>query len=361
MKFRKRYKYGIVLLAVLCINIGLIIFNLPFGISLIVLEFLALISLIVFLVLNILVKHTNWYRNLFAYTSQMCTNLGYRDYLVRNLDIVNVGSNPARFAFHYEDVLGENWSTGNQGLDMDFEILKYRHSFIKKGGVVLLPLVAFSGVSGYLRNKPQYTGTRYYAKFAKTLDPMQASLIPEVNKANKMVRFPLLVEPKAIKYLILDEQPDNRLMIDSMSLMYPQLLEDARHMMESWLEEFGMKSIDMPLSEDLKKGIDISVRTIRDMIDFLVERKLKPVIILTPMSEPLQSLFTEDVKKKLIYDFIEKINRPDVQFLDYSNDKDLQNPELYFNCLFMNLHGRKLFTKRVLNDLGIKNKINKAM
>lgn len=311
------------------------------------------ISLIMIIILNESLKHTNWYKNIFIYTNQMCSNLGYRDYLVRNLDIVNVGSNPARFAFHYGAVLGENWSTGNQGLDMDFEIIKYRHSFIKKGGVVLLPLVAFSGVSGYLKNKPQYNGTRYYAKFAKTLDPMQASLIPEVSNANKMVRFPLLVEPKAIRYLILDEQPDNRLMIDNMPLMYPQLLEDARHMMESWLKEFDMKSIDAPLSEELKKGMDISVRTIKEIINFLVERELKPVIILTPMSEPLQNYFTEDVKRKLIYDFVEKINRPDVQFLDYSNDKDLQNPELYFNCLFMNLHGRKLFTKRVLNDLTI--------
>lgn len=355
MKFRKRYKYGLALLVVLCINIGVFLFSLLLGIILLVIEFLAITCLIVFWGLNILVKHTNWYRNLFAYTSQMCTNLGYRDYLVRNLDIVNVGSNPARFAFHYEGILGENWSTGNQGLDMDFEILKYRHSFIKKGGVVLLPLVAFSGVSGYLRNKPQYTGTRYYAKFAKTLDPMQASLIPEVNNANKMVRFPLLIEPKAIRYLILDEQPDNRLLIDNMPLMYPQLLEDARHMMESWLEEFDMKSIDSPLSEELKTGMDISARIIREMIDFLVERELKPVIILTPMSEPLQSYFTVEVKRKLIYDFVEKINRPDVKFMDYSNDKELQSQDLYFNCLFMNLHGRKLFTQRVLNDLGIKN------
>ena len=221
--------------------------------------------------------------------------------------------------------------------------------------MVLLPLVAFSGVSGYLRNKPQYTGVRYYAKFAKTLDPMQANLIPEVRNANKMVRFPLLVEPRAIRYLILDEQPDSRLMIDDMPLMYPQLLEDARHMMESWLDEFDMKSIDAPLSEELKKGMDISVRIIREMIDFLVERELRPVIILTPMSEPLQSFFSEDVKKKLIYDFVDKIDRPSIQFLDYSKDKDLQNPELYFNCLFMNLHGRKIFTQRVLKDLSIIN------
>lgn len=359
MKLRKRYKYGLALSVVLCINVLLIVYCLPWGIALIVAEFLFITSLLVFGGLNILVKHTNWYRNLFAYTNQMCTNLGYRDYLIRNLSVVNVGSNPARFAFHYEKVLGENWSTGNQGLDMDFEILKFRHSFIKKGGVVLLPLVAFSGVSGYLRNKPQYTGIRYYAKFAKTLDPLQASLIPEVSNANKLVRFPLLVEPKSIRYLILDEQPDNRLMIDNMPLMYPQLLEDARHMMESWLEEFGMNSIDAPLSEELKKGMDISVMTIRTMIDFLVERDLKPVIILTPMSEPLQKYFTENVKKKLIYDFIEKINRPAVQFLDYSNDKEFQNPELYFNCLFMNLKGRKLFTKQVLKDLGIYDKEEK--
>jgi len=283
----------------------------------------------------------------------MCSNVGYRDYLIRNLDVVNVGSFPARFAFHYDNILGENWSTGNQGLDMDFEILKFRHSFLKKGGVVLLPLVPFSSISGYLRNKPEFCGIKYYAKFAYTLDPIQATSIPQIRDAFKWIRYPLLYEPKSVRYVFVDDQPDTRLTVTEMRLMKPQLLEDSRKLMESWLSEFKIKSLEDPLNSELMEGMRMSVTTMQEMIDFLIERELTPVLVLTPMSEPLQQYFTEEVKQKFVYDFIKRINRPSIQFLDYSNEKKWQNPDLYFNSLFMNLNGRKLFTTQVLKDLGL--------
>lgn len=350
---RKRYKYGMALFLLLCINVLLILYATTIGIICVILEFLIVITTAIIFILNEILKHTNWYKNVFVYTNQMCSNLGYRNYLIRNLDIVNVGSNPARFGFHYENILGENWSTGNQGLDMDFEIIKFRHSFLRKGGCVLIPLVPFSSISGYLRDKPEYCSIKYYAKFAHTLDPIQASLIPSVRDARKWVRYPLLCEPKALRYLIIDESPDNRLALSEMPLMKPQLIEDARKMMESWLAEFKMKSIEEPLSDELIQGMNLSIKTMQEMIDFLLERDLKPVLVLPAMSEPLQIYFTHEVKQKLVYDFIEKINRPTVKFLDYSDEKKWQNPDLYFNSIFMNIRGRKLFTKQVLADLDL--------
>lgn len=348
---RKRYKYGLILLVLLLVDCSLLSLSLIAGIIILILELLLALFVVMGLILNKLIMRTNWYKNVFIYSDQMCSNLGYRTYLIRNLDVINVGSFPARFAFHYDGILGENWSTGNQGLDMDFEILKFRHSFLKKGGVVLIPLVPFSSVSGYLRNKPEYCGLKYYAKFAKTLDPMQVSLIPPVKDAIKWIRQPLLYEPKAIKYLLFDEQPDNRLSVSELSLMRPQLLEDARKMVESWLVEFGMKSLDEPLSESLREGMNLSIKTMQDMIDFLLERELKPVLVYTPMSEPLQNYFTDGVKQKLVYDFIDRIGRPTVTFLDYSNDNKWKDPCLYINSLFLNLKGRKQFTNQVLKDL----------
>lgn len=310
--------------------------------------------MVLFLISNEAIKHTNWYRNNFVYIKQMCSNEGYRNYLIRNLDIVNVGSNPARFAFHYDDVLGENWSTGGQGFDMDFEILKFRHSFIKKGGVVLIPLVAFSSVSGCLRKyKPQYLGNKYYAKFIKTLDWSQIRDYPERLNAVNWMRFPLKYEPKAIRYLLRDVAPDNRLAIIENPMMKPQMVEHAREFIEGWMREFDIKSLKEPLSPMLIEGMEISTKIVQEMIDFLIERELIPVIVLPPMSEPLQRYFTQDIKRLYIYDFVDRINRPQVKFLDYSEQTELQNPDLYFNSIFMNLRGRKIFTKQVLADLNL--------
>ena len=349
---KKLLKYGGTLL--LLIGIALCFVCLWLGLTIIGIVLLAASALFVLLLLNKALKQTNWYKNVFIYTKQMCSNAGYRDYLIRNLDIVNVGSNPARFAFHYDSVLGENWSTGNQGKDMDFEILKFRHSFLKRGGTVLLPIIPFSGVAGFLKeNRPEYLGVKYYAKFAHTLDHGQAYKIPECRKAFKWIKYPLFYEPKAIRYLFFDQKEDNRLCIAEQSMMRPQLIEDARHKIESWLKEFNLKSLDDELSEDLANGIDKSVKTMRSIIDYLEERELRPVIVLLPMSEPLQKYFTTNIKQRFVYDFVKKIKRPEVLFLDYSNNRDLQNPQLYFDSLFLNLRGRKLFTHQVLADLGL--------
>lgn len=339
---------------VLFIIIGiLMLFQNPLiGICFLCVELIISIVAVSFLLLNKALKQTNWYKNVFLYTKQMCSNAGYRNYLIRNLDVVNVGSNSARFAFHYDEVLGENWSTGNQGKDMDFEILKFRHSFIKKGGVVLLPITPFSGVSGFLsKYKPEYLGVKYYAKFAHTLDHCQANKIPECRNAYRWIKYPLLVEPKAIRYLFFDEEIDTRLNIAEMTMMKPQLIEDARLMVESWLKEFNLNTLRDEFSRELIEGIDISVKIMQNIIDFLLERDLKPVIVLLPMSEPLQGYFSEDIKQRFVYDYIKKIKRPNVRFLDYSVEQELQNPQLYFTSLLMNLQGRKIFTHRVLVDI----------
>ncbi len=347
---RRRYKYLAV--SIFLGSLGLMFISTWVGIMLLIIETVFLIMLLLFLALNKAVKHTNWYKNVFVYTKQMCSNAGYRDYLIRNLDVVNVGSNPARFAFHYDGVLGENWSTGNQGKEMDLEILKFRHSFIKRGGIVLLPIVPFSSVAGFLKKyKPEYLGIKYYAKFAQTLDHGQASKIPECKDAFRWIKYPLFFEPSSLRYLLFDVQPDNRLSICDQPLMMPQLIEDARHMMESWLKEFNLKTLNDSLSNELKEGIDNSVVKMQEIIDFLTDRELKPVIVLPPMAKPLQDYFTLPVKHRFIYNFIERIDRPNVPFLDYSNEKDLQDPQMYFTSLFMNLRGRKLFTRRVLKDL----------
>jgi hypothetical protein len=347
-------KLEILVLILFCAGISLCLICLWVGILILALVFILCFAVGVFVLLNAALKQTNWYKNVFVYTRQMCSNAGYRDYLIRNLEIVNVGSNPARFAFHYDDVLGENWSTGNQGKEMDFEILKFRHSFIKKGGVVLLPIVPFSSVAGYLKKyRPEYLGIKYYAKFAQTLDYGQAKNILECREAFEWIKYPLYYEKKALKYILHDVQPDTRLSIADMPLMYPQLVEGARHMMEDWLKEFNLKTIHDELTPELRDGYECSVRMMQEIIDFLVERELKPVIILPPMSAPLQAFFTEDVKQRFIYDFIESINRPKVLFLDYSNEKEFQDSQLYFSPLFMNLRGRKLFTRKVLKDLGL--------
>jgi hypothetical protein len=89
------------------------------------------------------------------------------------------------------------------------------------------------------------------------------------------------------------------------------------------------------------------------MIDFCIERNLKPVLIIPPMTKYLSCLLTDTIREIYIYSFIREANVKNIPFLDYMDDERFSDPSLYFNSFFLNLRGRKLFTKQVLKDLNI--------
>jgi hypothetical protein len=297
-------------------------------------------------------RTSNWYKNIFIYTTQFVSNEGYRDDLQRNYDIVNLGSNPARFAFFYESVPGQNWSTGTQGLVEDLEILKYYFSYIKKGGFVLVPIVPFTSISPYLKYKPAYTPVSYYSKFVKILDWYQAKTMPLFKKAYRFIRYPLLVQPKAFRYLIRDAEKDNRLCLSDQIMQLLELNNDANKWINGWMREFDIDKLTSPLTPRLKESFDESVNNLKSLISFCIERDLKPVIIIPPVTKYLSSHFTIDIREQYIYSFIRQANIQNVLFLDYFNDERFQDPQYYFNSFFLNLRGRKLFTGQALKDLG---------
>ncbi len=90
------------------------------GIVLTLLVSIFALLFISFIALNKLIRHTNWWNNQFVGIRQFVSNAGYRDNIIRNYYIVNLGSNPARFAFFYEGIKGQSWATGSQGHDMDY-------------------------------------------------------------------------------------------------------------------------------------------------------------------------------------------------------------------------------------------------
>lgn len=348
---RKMLKY--VLLAAILVVAAISVVNIVFGVILFSFYILCAILIAGGLLLNKCVKKTYWNRNLFLYTSQFVSNAGYRDNTIRNYDIVNLGSNPALFAFFYENVKGQNWSTGSQGLDMDFEILKYFHSYVREGGTVLIPIMPFTSISSCLKGNPAYSGRRYYAKFAKILDGLRINEIPELRRGKYYHRFPLLYDPKSMLHLFHDADPDIRYCISGQPMGPVELETDANGWIARWMKEFGLETLDIPLTEEWKKYFDESVERLRSMIDYCLVRNYKPVLICPPMTDYLSSKFPQKFRQAYILDFVNQGNEADVPFLDYTDCEEFKDASLYFNSFFLNLRGRKLFTRRVLKDLGL--------
>lgn len=336
------------------VAIGLFCFNKALAIVWISVCLLFVVAMAVFLILNYLVKKTNWWNNKFYYTKKFCTNAGYRTYLVRNLEMVNVGSNPALFAFNYENILGENWSTGTQGLNMDFEILKYRHSFLKKGAYVLIPFVLFSSISEYLNTKSEYRSVDYYVKYLKILDSQQILNLPKWKDVLQYNKYPLWYNFKSIKYLIRDVEPIQSKNIASQTLSLAEMQYNADSFILGWKKEFDIRNLKLSLNKTLQDAMKNTAKIVADMVDFLEERSYKPVFVFPPMSEALYQKIPHQAIQHYVYDFIKLINRPQVTFLDYINCSDLRKNEYFFNSLFMNLEGRRVFSRQILKDLKLK-------
>ena len=98
----------------------------------------AVLSVPSFLVANKLLKKTGWWKNQFLATAQF--DLHGREV---KYDVVNLGSNPSRFAFFYENVLGQSFATGSQSQAMDLAILKSYRQQITDGGTVLVAIMPF--------------------------------------------------------------------------------------------------------------------------------------------------------------------------------------------------------------------------
>ena len=317
------------------------------------LGFFAVNCAIVFLLANKMIKKTNWWKNQYLFTEQFVSNSGYRDNIVRNYDIVNLGSNPALYAFFYENVKGQSWATGSQGQDMDFEILKYFHSYLKEGATVLIPIMPFTAIAPYIKTRKEYWGLAYYTKFAKILDYSQAVKLPYGRILKRYLKYPLLYNKKAIKYIIRDTVPSNTFSISEQPLMNMQLKQDAEKWINAWKKEFKLKSLSDVFNPTWNVYYDEAIDLSKKIVDFCLERGYKPIFICVPMTKHLSSLFPDDVRKYLVSDFVAKANVHNIPFFDYTLDAELQNPNLYFNSFFLNLSGRKLFTRQVLKDLGI--------
>lgn len=354
LRLRKKY---LLILAAAFIAAGSLFINICYASIVLLLYVIIALLLSLFLIANKVLKKTNWYRNIFVHTRQFVTNAGYRHNHQRNYEIVNIGSNPAVFAFFYEDIKGQNWATGSQGPQMDFEILKYYYSYLKEGGIVLLPIVAFSSCSMYLTHyKPWWRGSVYYARFVKVLENnyQARQCIPSWKKVTGWIKYPLFFTPSAIRYIFMDVKEDTRHLITEQPMQLMELEENAKYYMDSWKREFDIKDLDAPLDEKMEKCHNECARIFADMIDFCKERGLKPYLIFPPVSSVLSGQFSDKTKETYIYSFIRKIQElSEIPFLDYMSDERFASPSLYFDSFFMNLHGRKLFTGQVLRDLGM--------
>lgn len=121
----------------------------------------------------------------------------------------------------------------------------------------------------------------------------------------------------------------------------------------NWKKEFGIESLDAPLSSINAQGQEKRIVLLSDILSFCIGRNLKPVIVIPPMHNSLSSKFTPTFRENYIYSFVKRANERNVPFLNYMDDERFHDDKYFSNSFFMSEEGAKKFTGIILKDLGI--------
>lgn len=300
---------------------------------------------------------TDWYKSFFVDIKHETypDNTWYRNHDERNFDVINLGSSGGKWAFDYTDlgIKGMNWAQQPQTLLEDFNLLRHYHSILRKGGYVLITIMPFTGLN-------KQTGIRdamMYLKIDTQCEPIQPYMYKE---ARRYAEYPILFKKPAVKALLRFLLGKDKLIVDNKPNMEcnpmseSELRQDAARWMSGWKRQFTIDDFEAPLTERNHKGREYRIGLMRQLIDFCIERDYQPVYVIPPVTEFLANKFTPKFRDIYIYDFLKQVDR-EIPLLDYSKDATLKDKDFYFNSFFMNLRGRKLFTRRVLKDLGLIN------
>ena len=301
---------------------------------------------------NRLYKHTNHYRNQFVDMYKFTGEHPSQAFTVpipHNLDVINLGSNHPKFAFDYTNtgVSGYNMAVGPQTFEYDFMVLQKYHSFLRRNGVVIIPVCPLN----FFLSK--YKSSNCIVKYYGTFDD---SMIPDfdANQKKREYQYPLIYHPKRAKFLIKDVKVDTRIELTSNPMTELQLVADGKMWVEKcWNPEFDIDIQHMkPLSEENKQAIDFNIKMVRQMIEFCLERGYKPVIAYLPVTNYLSSQFPEDFFDVYVKPFVSRaIEGYDIPQYDYFRDSRFTDAKLYINSFFMNRVGASIFTKQIILDM----------
>lgn len=302
--------------------------------------FSVLSTFLLIFALNQLFIKTNYYQNTVRQLKKFTNGVPYQ------LEVINTGSSYGKYGFDYEgaEVKGFNFALQPQSLSYDFKILKqYNHHFKKNSKVlIIIPDLAFC----FLDYVNEESNTKYY----HFLDKIYINGYTKFKYFTR-IKFPILSAKLKLWHLIKD-QPIIDLYVCNESKSYEDIKVEAKERVKEWCNEF--KLVDMKSSTSaihLKDMFNKTTVLLSEMIEFCIEKNLKPIIVVPPVSGVLNQLISKEFMETVLYKNIRRANTRNIPVLDYLYDERFQDYKLYINSDFLNINGRKLFTKTVLQDL----------
>lgn len=268
-------------------------------------------------------------------------------------DVINLGSSGGKWAFDYTglDIKALNWAQQPQTLLEDYNLLRNFHSVLRRDGYVLITIMPFTSLN-------KQTGIYDSLKYVK-LDTQGQAIEPHLYKqACRLAEYPILFKKSAIKaivkYLVGKDKAiiPSEPMLEYNPMSEEELEVDAKRWIDGWKSQFGISDFNAPLTCENQKGREYRIEMMRSLIDFCLNHRYTPIYVIPPVTLYLSKYYTKEFEETYVYGFLKQVGK-DITILDYSKSEDFQDSSLYFNSFFLNKKGRKLFTHRVLVDIGL--------
>lgn len=293
--------------------------------------------------INGLVRRSYWYNEVvFPDCKKFWTHKTF------NLDVVNLGSTSGLNAFNYDgiELRAANWALAHNPIIADQEVLNNYFSYLNpKRSTVILSLCPFTSLSGSY----DFFEDRYYSLLKLSSIPhgfLKKKLEVQNLRKSPLRFYPLFRMLTDMKRVVLGKK--------SIKLSEHQIQDDAEKWMRNWMKEFSISDFSYPLSMKNRDGIEDAANVINEIIVFCKDRNIRPVMVIPPVYHTLGKLFTPEIREKIIDSLIAKIEDKSVWYHNYMDETVFNNDiTLFQNSYLMNEKGAKLFTRRVLTDLGL--------
>ena len=262
-----------------------------------------------------------------------------------DMDVVNTGTSSALYAFDYSNfnnLKAANWAMSHQSLLFDFEVLKNYYSYLKKDTVILISLSPVSCFSDY----NCYAADHYYTILSHHSLPgfhVKRLFNIEDKRKNPIKYYPLsALFPDIWKGLGFGRKVK--------TLSDRELELDAKWRLSSWMKELSIKDFNRPLSLKNRDSFKESVEILSTYINYCLSRELKPVIVIPPVHRSLAALFSDDIRRMWIDDYVKQANVPKIPVYNYFDSHFSSDSSLFRNSFCLNKKGAILFTESVLKE-----------
>lgn len=299
------------------------------------------ILMIGFCVLNFLYKRTNHYKNIKNNVQK------FIDGVPNEIEIASFGSSYAKYGILPEKFPCKTFNFGIQpeSLSYDFKMLKMYTTNLKEKAIVILnvPNLVFS----FVDYASDASNTKYYyfldKQYIKDYKPY---------KYFTKITMPLIEDPFLARFILRDVRKEDYITRTQTKLVPQQVHKEAMLRIEGWKKQANIMDVNTcTISEEMQKTFLKTTQILKDMIQYCIEHKFRPVIVIPPVSKILSDLLPKEFMKIYLYDNIEIANERKIPVLDYLYSPQMQDYQLYINSDFLNLQGREKLTNKIMEDL----------